>query len=58
MIAPGTAMARTDNRSCSENCSPTPNISRMMPISDSSLATAWSATNPGVNGPINTPAIR
>ena len=56
--APGTAMARTDSSSCSENCSPTPNISRMMPSSESSLAIAWSATKPGVNGPMMTPASR
>ena len=33
---PGTAMARTDSRSFSEKCRPTPNISRMTPISASS----------------------
>ncbi len=38
-IAPGTAMARTESNSSSENCRPTPNISRMMPMSASSLAT-------------------
>jgi hypothetical protein len=32
-IAPGTAMADTDNRSFSEKCSPTPNISKIKPIS-------------------------
>ncbi len=42
--APGTAMARTDSRSSSEKCSPTPNISRMTPISASWLAMFWSAT--------------
>ena len=36
--APGTAMARTDSRSFSEKCRPTPNISRMTPISASSSA--------------------
>ena len=50
-IAPGMAMARTDSRSLSEKCRPTPNISRMTPISASSLAMPWSATKPGVNGP-------
>ena len=45
------AMARTDSRSFSEKCRPTPNISRMTPISASSVASAWSATKPGVNGP-------
>ena len=57
-IAPGTAIARTDSRSSSEKCSPTPNISRMTPISASSLAMPWSATKPGVKGPISTPASR
>ena len=50
-MAPGTAMARTDSRSFSEKCRPTPNISRMTPISASSVASDWSATKPGVNGP-------
>ena len=47
-MAPGTAMSRTDHRSFSEKCRPTPNISRMTPISASSLASDWSATKPGV----------
>jgi hypothetical protein len=42
--APGIAILRTDMRSFIEKCSPTPNISRMMPISASSLAMFWSAT--------------
>ena len=33
--APGMAMARTESRSSSEKCKPTPNISRMTPISAS-----------------------
>ncbi len=57
-MAPGMAMARTDNRSSREKCSPTPNIRRMMPISASWLATLWSAMNPGVNGPMAMPAMR
>lgn len=57
-IAPGTAMARTDNRSFSEKCSPTPNISKMTPISASSLARPASATKQGVFGPTSTPATR
>ncbi len=57
-MAPGTAMARTDKRSLSEKCRPTPNISRMTPISASSLARPASATKPGVFGPTSTPAIR
>ena len=56
--APGIAMARTESRSSSEKCSPTPNISRITPISASSLASPWSATKPGVNGPIAMPASR
>ena len=36
--APGIAIARTESRSFSEKCRPTPNISRMTPISAS-----WSA---------------
>ena len=42
--APGMAIFRTDSRSSSEKCRPTPNISRMTPISASSLAVPWSAT--------------
>ncbi len=57
-IAPGTAIAFTDSRSLSEKCSPTPNISRMTPISASSAISPWSATKPGVNGPTTTPASR
>ena len=47
-IAPGTAMWATDKMSFSEKCSPTPNISRMTPISASSPARAGSASKPGV----------
>ena len=57
-MAPGMAMARTDSRSFSEKCRPTPNISSITPISASSCDIFWSATKPGVNGPINTPAMR
>jgi hypothetical protein len=46
--APGIAMARTERRSCKEKCRPTPNISRITPISASSAAIAGSATKPGV----------
>ncbi len=56
MIAPGTANARTAIRSSIEKWIPTPNISRITPISASSVAIALSAINPGVNGPITTPA--
>ena len=47
-MAPGTAMRATDNRSFREKCRPTPNISRMTPISASSEASAGSASKPGV----------
>ena len=57
-MAPGTAIARTESSCSSEKCRPTPNISRMTPISASSLASVWSATKPGVAGPISTPAMR
>jgi hypothetical protein len=56
--APGSAMARTESRSLSEKCRPTPNIKRMTPISASSSAKCWSATKPGVCGPTKTPATR
>ena len=56
--APGTAMAFTDSKSFIEKCRPTPNISRITPISASSLARPWSATKPGVNGPTATPASK
>jgi hypothetical protein len=42
--APGRAMRRTDRRSCSEKCNPTPNISSMTPISASWPAISRSAT--------------
>lgn len=54
----GMATRRTASRSLIEKCSPTPNISRMTPISASSAASFSSATNPGVNGPTATPASR
>ena len=53
--APGTAIPRTASRSRSEKWMPTPNISRMTPISASSAASR-SATKPGVKGPMATPA--
>ncbi len=45
--APGMAMAFTAIRSRSEKCRPTPNISRITPISASCGASVWSATKPG-----------
>ena len=56
--APGMAIALTSMRSLSEKCRPTPNISSITPISASWLASSWSATNPGVNGPTMMPAAR
>src|SRR5260221_646487 len=56
--APGITMLRTESRSLSEKCRPTPNISRITPISASCDATFWSATQPGVRGPTATPASR
>ncbi len=46
--APGRAMLRTDIRSRHEKCRPTPNISRITPISASCGASSWSPTKPGV----------
>ncbi len=54
--APGMAIRRTASRSLIENSIPTPNISRITPISASSLAIWVSAMTPGVNGPSATPA--
>ena len=56
--APGMAMFFTDIRSRSEKCRPTPNISRITPISASCGAISASPTKPGVNGPATIPAIR
>ncbi|MNM56393.1 hypothetical protein D3C81_675620 [compost metagenome] len=57
-MAPGMAIALTSIRSFNEKCRPTPNISSITPISANWLASAWSATKPGVNGPTTIPAIR
>ena len=57
-MAPGNAMLRTARKSFIEKCRPTPNISRITPISASWRASPMSPTNPGVNGPITTPASR
>ena len=56
--APGTAILRTAKRSSGEKWIPTPNMSRMTPISASWEASPASATKPGVNGPTATPARR
>ena len=57
-MAPGMAIAFTSSRSSTEKCRPTPNISRITPISDSSMASDGSATKPGVKGPTRMPASR
>ncbi len=57
-MAPGMAIRRTAIRSATEKCKPTPNMSRMTPISANCPDIALSATNPGVDGPIDTPARR
>jgi hypothetical protein len=56
--APGTAMRLTAIRSAIEKCMPTPNISRITPISASCGDRSTSATKPGVNGPTAMPASR
>jgi hypothetical protein len=56
--APGNATRRTAKRSRMEKCVPTPNISRITPISASCGARCASATKPGVNGPTTIPANR
>ena len=56
--APGRAIWRTANKSSKEKCSPTPNINNITPISASWLESSWSATKPGVAGPMMMPAIR
>ena len=58
MIAPGSAMRRTAQRSLTWKCSPTPNIRRITPSSASCWAAGMSPTNPGVYGPITMPARR
>ena len=57
-IAPGTAIFLTRMRSDIEKCRPTPNISSMTPISESSEAILTSPTNPGVAGEIIIPASK
>ena len=56
--APGMAIERTASKSFRLKCSPTPNISRITPISASCEAIFTSPTTPGVYGPISTPAIK
>jgi multiple antibiotic resistance protein len=57
-IAPERAILRTSHKSRMEKCIPTPNISKMTPISASCWARCTSSTNPGVNDPMATPASR
>ncbi len=56
--APGTATPRASASCLGEKWSPTPNISRITPISASWPAAAMSPTKPGVCGPMATPAAR
>ena len=56
--APGSAIARTAIRSPIEKWSPTPNISRITPISASWPASSALPTKPGVWGPMAMPATR
>ncbi len=55
-IAAGIAIALTDKRSFNEKWSPTPNISKMTPISASWLIITESILKPPVLGPTITPA--
>ncbi len=57
-IAPGIATRRTAIRSATEKWRPTPNISRITPISASWPAISALATRSGAKTPITTPAIR
>ena len=56
--APGIAMLRTASSAPREKCSPTPNMSRITPISASWPAIAVSALKPGIDVAISTPATR
>ena len=56
--APGTATPRTASSSSRWNCRPTPNISRITPISASCSAIAKSTVMPGVFGPTSVPASK
>ena len=55
---PGTLVQRTDQISSTEIFRPTPNISRMMPISESCIARCTSAVKPGEYGPTARPASK
>lgn len=57
-IVPGTAIRFTASSSLKWKCSPTPNISRITPISANWGASSVSATNPAVCGPTTIPATR
>ena len=54
--APGTATRFTCIRSSSEKCSPTPNISRMTPISARVCSASLWCTRPRADGPTRMPA--
>ena len=57
-IAPGMATPFTFSKSSIWKCSPTPNISKIIPTSAKLLVRSWSATNPGMFGPIKKPAAK
>jgi hypothetical protein len=57
-IAPGMAIRRTGASRLIENSTPRANRRRTTPSSASSLICPASPTNPGVNGPMTTPARR
>ena len=57
-MAPGTAIRHTRRSSWSENSTPRANSSSTTPSSASCPICSWSPTNPGVNGPMTTPAAR
>ena len=55
-MAPGTATRQTRRSSWSENSTPRANSSSTTPSSASCPISSASPTNPGVNGPMITPA--
>ena len=57
-MAPGTATRRTGASSRKENSTPSANSRRTTPTSARSPIWSTSPTNPGVNGPMTTPARR
>ena len=57
-MAPGTAIRHTRRSSWSENSTPRANSSSTTPSSASCPICSWFPTNPGVKGPMTTPAAR